>query len=469
MCFPNIKNQAEDRLLALVRRQWLSATTRFCNHFVSTHRLVILAALMMFCSLLVPFVAAAEINIDGVYTLLGDSDNTKPKKNAIVTLTFRGRLSGTLSMSAIQPGETVTDTGNYSVSGSLITIRFKEMEWEANRAKFQFDGCTLVLPFKALGGSPGPGTSTWRRQEPRCNSVGGKGGGGTGGSGAGRGGIGGGGTGAGSSHANAQAEPDKRPAPDNDKSQSASGVTSDKETCVQCKYIPCIQTFIKVRQAYVKTMENDAFVKGWGDLGGAGRNAFDLGQLDSKEAKASAVEDFNEERKAYWREFDSKIDRGLMQELKKNCGLTGALRAESDPVYCTTDPASMKRAADALPCRDLFKAVEFHESFHVTRCWERAKKLKDGKGPYIPTVRGEVSEEVQAYRQEISVLKGLLKEITEKKQGCWRCGKTQQVFETAPECSATCPRVSLGGSVMFQCFKINTTDGGHENRKGDQF
>ncbi len=105
----------------------------------------------------------------------------------------------------------------------------------------------------------------------------------------------------------------------------------------------------------------------------------------------------------------------------------------------------------------------------MTRCWERAKKLKDGKGPYIPTVRGEVSEEVEAYRQEIAVLRELLKEITETKQGCWRCGKTQEVFETAPACTAKCPRVSLGGSVMFQCFKINTPDGGHQMRPGDQF
>jgi len=69
-------------------------------------------------------------------------------------------------MEAVQPGETVTDTGTFSVSGGNITINFKELEWKAAGQPFQLDGCNLTLPFKALGGSEGPGTSAWLKRVP---------------------------------------------------------------------------------------------------------------------------------------------------------------------------------------------------------------------------------------------------------------------------------------------------------------
>jgi hypothetical protein len=110
----------------------------------------------------------AAQTMDGVYLHVRDSDGTKPKSGATVALTFKGGVTGSLALSAVQPGETVTDTGTYAVRNNLITIHFKEMEWEANRQPFQFDGCTLTLPFKALGGSAGPGTSVWLKKDPKC-------------------------------------------------------------------------------------------------------------------------------------------------------------------------------------------------------------------------------------------------------------------------------------------------------------
>jgi len=107
-------------------------------------------------------------NIAGAYHHVRDSDGSHPKKGATITLTFAGGLTGSLKMLAVQPGETEDDTGTYSIQGSRITIHFKEMEWESDRQAFEFDGCTLTLPFKALSGSSGPGTSTWRRQDPSC-------------------------------------------------------------------------------------------------------------------------------------------------------------------------------------------------------------------------------------------------------------------------------------------------------------
>jgi hypothetical protein len=107
-------------------------------------------------------------NIAGNYLLLKDSDGSHPKKNATIVLTFAGGLTGSLKMLAVQPGETADDTGIYSIQGKRITMTFKDMEWAADHQSFEFDGCTLTLPFKALSGSIGSGTSTWRKQDSAC-------------------------------------------------------------------------------------------------------------------------------------------------------------------------------------------------------------------------------------------------------------------------------------------------------------
>jgi hypothetical protein len=111
--------------------------------------------------------------LEGTFVLVGDSDGSKPKSNAVVTLTFHGGARGSLSMAAKQPGETVTDTGTFSTGPGRVTLKFKEMEWKASNQPYQVDGCTLTLPFKALNLKPGPGTSTWLRRDPPCTNGGG--------------------------------------------------------------------------------------------------------------------------------------------------------------------------------------------------------------------------------------------------------------------------------------------------------
>jgi len=130
------------------------------------HPVLKLIFAVLFIFLMLSVCQAASI--DGTYLLVKDSDGTVLKKDAVVTITFKGASSGTLSMEAVQPGETVTDTGTFSVSGGNITINFKELEWKAAGQPFQLDGCNLTLPFKALGGSEGPGTSAWLKKSPSC-------------------------------------------------------------------------------------------------------------------------------------------------------------------------------------------------------------------------------------------------------------------------------------------------------------
>jgi uncharacterized protein DUF4412 len=109
--------------------------------------------------------------IAGAYLLLGDSDGTKPKTGARLELTFSGATAGAVKLFATRPGEVVRDTGTYSISDHRITIRFNEVDWAAQNQAFQFDGCTLTLPFKAVSATEGPGTSDWRKQGPECAKV----------------------------------------------------------------------------------------------------------------------------------------------------------------------------------------------------------------------------------------------------------------------------------------------------------
>jgi hypothetical protein len=102
----------------------------------------------------------------GAYLLESDDDGAAPKAKATVTLTFTGKERGTLALVARQPGETVKDSGTYAVRADRITISFKELAWEAREQPFTLAACRLTLPFRALG--DGPGTSTWRRDDPAC-------------------------------------------------------------------------------------------------------------------------------------------------------------------------------------------------------------------------------------------------------------------------------------------------------------
>lgn len=101
---------------------------------------------------------AHATGLDGTYQLVSDSDGNKPKAAAQVQMTLQG---GRIQFSAVQPGETVTDSGTYRVNGNRITMQFNEMAFGCRNAPFTQTGSALILPFKCL--SDGPGSSTWVR------------------------------------------------------------------------------------------------------------------------------------------------------------------------------------------------------------------------------------------------------------------------------------------------------------------
>jgi hypothetical protein len=96
--------------------------------------------------------------LPGSYTLVGDVGGTQVKAGATITLTLKP--NGTLTVHAVQPGQTLDDTGTWSVGGSTIKITVKDMGL-SGQGPYTYDGRTLVLPILIFGS--GKGTSRWTR------------------------------------------------------------------------------------------------------------------------------------------------------------------------------------------------------------------------------------------------------------------------------------------------------------------
>ncbi|MBI5285877.1 MAG: hypothetical protein HY874_12380 [Chloroflexi bacterium] len=103
---------------------------------------------------------AAETDISGTYLVVQDSDGTKPKAGATVTLVLD---KGTLSVHAVAGDEELNDTGTYSIRDGRMTIEFIEQQLSATDQPYSFDGETLEIPLRMFG--EGPGSSTWKRTD----------------------------------------------------------------------------------------------------------------------------------------------------------------------------------------------------------------------------------------------------------------------------------------------------------------
>ena len=98
--------------------------------------------------------------LQGAYRLVQDSDGTKPKAGAVITLILKG--DGSLSLRAVQPGQVFEDSGQYSVAGSLVSLSFRSLNKRVTAQPYSLAGSILTLPFKML--SDGPGASSWRSE-----------------------------------------------------------------------------------------------------------------------------------------------------------------------------------------------------------------------------------------------------------------------------------------------------------------
>lgn len=108
---------------------------------------------------------ATETDISGTYVVVQDSDGTRPKAGATVTLVLD---KGTLSVKAVSAGDELTDTGTYSIHDGLMTIEFKEQQITATDQPYKVDGDTLEIPVKMFG--EGAGSSTWKRTDGQATN-----------------------------------------------------------------------------------------------------------------------------------------------------------------------------------------------------------------------------------------------------------------------------------------------------------
>jgi len=121
-------------------------------------RKLLAALLLVSCglSLAAQAFAAGPAAPTGTWRLMKDSDGKTPKSGAVIELTFG---NGTFKVKAVQPGETVEDTGTFKVSGRTITLDFKTLAQGKVSGPFTVSPDTVVLPFKML--SDGSGWSMW--------------------------------------------------------------------------------------------------------------------------------------------------------------------------------------------------------------------------------------------------------------------------------------------------------------------
>lgn len=108
----------------------------------------------------------SETDIGGTYVAVQDSDGTRPKSGATVTLVLD---NGTLSVKAVSAGDELTDTGTYSIHDGRMTIEFRDQGISATDQPYKFDGETLEIPVKMF--SEGAGSSTWKRTDGQAKSA----------------------------------------------------------------------------------------------------------------------------------------------------------------------------------------------------------------------------------------------------------------------------------------------------------
>lgn len=104
---------------------------------------------------------AEPTSLVGEYELIGDVEGTKVNDGASVTLTLKD--DGTLTVLAVQPGETLDDTGTWSVTDTEIELTTTG-ESLVGEGPFELRGDVLILPFLVFG--EGEGRSEWKRLTP---------------------------------------------------------------------------------------------------------------------------------------------------------------------------------------------------------------------------------------------------------------------------------------------------------------
>lgn len=372
---------------------------------------ILVAGLLLFLS-----VACHASGIEGTYRLVKDSDGVTPKKDAVVTITFKGAASGSVSMKAVQPGETVTDTGTFSVNDVLITILFKEMVWEVRQQRFSLEGCYLVLPFKALSGDTKPGSSTWIAERASCRNES-----------------------LGVTPQSPTGNKTYAASPKKTESTKLSDKKRGADKKCDCNNIEDIRRVIGDEE-YLR----DRYQKKAAEL----QADLDIQQNIARRKNESFSRGIAE--KSQNDGYLKFVREELPMEFRQVRGYENTITVTPDPKNMRRiDPDSLKKYAEQAACKEFVDAVKRHEQYHIDEA---------GKGKAdTPIVLA--NEEVQAYEAGLGVLRKTLEEL--KKNCKWQCinPDSTMLYDDHRQCELKCPS-GLGKPIvkgLFRCKNIDQT------------
>lgn len=349
---------------------------------------------------------AFAAGIDGTYRLVKDSDGNAPKNQAVVTITFQGVNAGNVSMRAVQPGETVTDSGSFWIGGQVITIQFAEMVWQTFSQSFTLEGCNLTLPFKALGGSEGAGTSLWVKETAACGSTG----------------------------------PQKTFDPQSGSVSDipvSHGQAAETNAAHQSKPNP---TAGKLKACNCRNIE---------DLARAARdNAYLQGRFKKQaETYKKQLEDYKNFGRTpspivLSRQFDdyNSWRRGqLRNEFSKDMGYNASMTVTPDPNnQRQIDPKALKQFTKQAACQGLVDDVIAHENYHI----KVTAELQAGTRA-MNTAADLAQEEVEAYEAGQQAIKPILDKL--KSECKWKCIDKKPTPTPYYDDKASCERACRGG------------------------
>lgn len=351
---------------------------------------------------------AFAAGIDGTYRLVKDSDGNAPKKQAVVTITFQGVNAGSVSMRAVQPGETVTDSGSFWIGGQVITIQFAEMAWQAFSQPFTLEGCNLTLPFKALGGSEGAGTSLWVKETAACGSTG------------------------------LQKTSDPQPGSVSDVPVSR-GQAAEINAAHQPKPDPTARKH-KLKACNCRNIEDlERAVKDNAYLQKRFREQADAYKKQLEEYKNFGRKPPPSVLSRQFADYDSWRHGQLRNEFNKNMGYTASMTVTPDPNnQRQIDPKALEQFAKQAACQGLVDDVIAHENYHI----KVTDELQAGTRT-MNTAADLAQEEVEAYEAGQQAIKPILDKL--KSECKWKCIDKKPTPTPYYDDKASCERACRGG------------------------
>src|SRR2546429_105271 len=103
--------------------------------------------------------AATARGIYGSYSFASETSGTKAAAGAEIVLKFVP--PNVVTLRAVRPKETLTDSGTFEATADQISITLPEIGKSATKARYKLTSNQLTLPLLILG--DGQGTSTWTK------------------------------------------------------------------------------------------------------------------------------------------------------------------------------------------------------------------------------------------------------------------------------------------------------------------